>query len=143
MRTSLLFAAAMLAAVPAASHAEQAFSSADLLDTGKTVLGETLVYPTSGPARLHSMIVTVSPDRPAKLHHHPTPMYAYILEGELTIDYGAAGKHTFKAGDAFVEAVNTPHQGIDIRMPVRILTVSMGVEGMPNVVVDKPATAAE
>jgi quercetin dioxygenase-like cupin family protein len=148
MRISLWLAVALATSVPAVCHAgeipaNQAFASVELLNTGKTVLNEDIVYPTSGPAKVQASIVTVSPDSPAKLHHHPTPMFAYILEGEITIDYGAAGKHTFKKGDALIETVKVSHRGIDIREPVKILTVSMGAEGIPNVVVDQPAPSAK
>jgi mannose-6-phosphate isomerase-like protein (cupin superfamily) len=56
----------------------------------------------------------------------------------VTVDYGAAGTHTFHAGEAFVEAMETHHKGHNTgTVPVRILAVSMGAEGTADVVVDK------
>lgn len=58
-------------------------------------------------------------------HFHPIPEYAYILAGELTLTYKNGVSRTFKAGEAFAEAVNLPHNGTagkggDVRLVVFI-----------------------
>ena len=60
------------------------------------------------------------------------PLFAYVLEGEITVDYSDRGKRTFRKGDALMEAMDTAHFGADAGpQPVRILTVYMGAEGAP------------
>lgn len=133
-----LFTGAVLALLlPAAAVAGEAYPAVKLLETGTTVTGETLVYPTSGPAKVSAIVVTIAPGAETVLHHHPAPMVAYILEGDLRVDYGAHGSHEYHAGDALLEAMAVPHKGTNIgTVPVRILAVSMGAEGTANAVVD-------
>lgn len=135
MFKSVLAVLALL--LPAAAMAGEAYPAVKLLETGTTVTGETLVYPTSGPAKVTAIVVTIAPGAETVLHHHPAPMVAYILEGDLRVDYGAHGSHEYHAGDALLEAMAVPHKGTNIgSVPVRILAVSMGAEGTANAVVD-------
>ncbi len=129
--------AMQLGAVHAAG-AQQAYPSVEVLSTGTTVIGETIRYPTTGPAKVTSTIVTLGPHSEAALHLHPAPMYAYILEGEVIVDYGPHGRRTYTQGQALMEAMNAPHKGINATgQPVRILCVFMGAEGTANVSVVK------
>ncbi len=114
--------------------------AAPLLSTGTTIVGETLHYPTNGPAHVTAAIVTLAPGAKTVLHRHGVPLFAYILEGEITVDYGDRGKRTYRAGDALMEAMDVPHFGADAgTQPVRILTVFIGAEGAPaDVIPVKP-----
>lgn len=69
---------------------------------------------------------------------HPAPMFAYILEGEVTVDYGASGQRVYRKGDALMEAMHVPHRGMNLgTATVSILTVHMGAEGTANVTLEK------
>ncbi len=106
-----------------------------LLSTGTTVLGEPLHYPASGPAHVTAAILTLKPGAKTVLHRHGVPLFAYILEGEITVDYGERGKRTYRQGDALMEAMDVPHYGLDTgAQPVRILAVYMGAEGASDVI---------
>ncbi len=134
MRILLAAITVLLLGVPHAVLAQQAYPSVELLSTGTTVIGETIRYPDSGPAKVTSTIVTLAPHSEAALHLHPAPMYAYILEGEVVVDYGPLGKRTYTQGQALMEAMTAPHKGINITdRPVRILCVFMGADGTGNV----------
>ena len=139
----LFFAAIILPTVltfayPGITHAQNYYSVQELLVTGKTVVGEDIRYPTTGKPRITVSIVTVESGAPASMHRHPAPLVAYILEGELTVDYGPYGKKTLKAGDAIVEAMDVSHRGINQSdRPVKILGVYIGAEGTPNVAIDR------
>lgn len=136
MRGWLLGLAVALAVSPAL--AADPYPAQELLSTGKTVVGEDIRYPTTGPAKVTALVVTIAPGAETALHHHPAPMFAYILDGEVTVDYGAQGKRVFRQGEALVEAQQMPHKGINTgAVPVRILAVSMGADGTANVAVDK------
>jgi quercetin dioxygenase-like cupin family protein len=135
MRGLLFAAVAALTVVPAL--AAEPYPAQQLLSTGQTVTGEPITYPP-GPAKVTALVVTIAPGTETQMHHHPAPMFAYILEGELTVDYGASGKRVYRPGDALVEAQHVPHKGVNTgTVPVRILAVSMGADGTANVVVDK------
>ena len=110
----------------------------ELLVTGKTVVGESIQYPTTGAPKITVAVVTVAPGAPAAFHRHPVPLVAYILEGELTVDYGEKGVKTFRQGDALVEAMNVPHRGMNLGSGiVKLLAVYVGAEGSANVVLEK------
>ena len=133
---------AVLAAFALPFHApawgQQAYPTQDLLITGTTVMGETLRYPTSGPARVTVSIVSIAPGANTAVHRHPAPLVAYILEGELTVDYGDRGRRVFRQGEAMVEAMEVPHRGMNLGTgPVRILAMYIGAEGTANVELEK------
>ena len=103
-----------------------------LLSTGTTVVGETLHYPSGSPAHVTAQIITLGPGVRTNLHKHGVPLFAYILDGEITVNYGDRGKRTYRPGDAFMEAMDVAHFGADAgAKPVRILAVFMGAEGAP------------
>jgi quercetin dioxygenase-like cupin family protein len=124
----------------AEENAPAAPPSIPLLSTSTTVIGETLHYPTNGPAHVTAAIVTLPPGGRTVLHKHGVPPFAYVLEGEITVDYGDRGKRTYRQGDALMEAMDAAHFGADAGpQPVRILTVYMGADGAPpDVIPVKP-----
>ncbi len=101
-----------------------------------TILDQTIAYPSAVPAQVSSTILTVPPGVATGWHFHSTPMYAYILEGTLTVTYdvdGVSQEKVYRAGDALVEAVGTHHNGVNnTDSPVRVLVVNMGAAGVAN-----------
>lgn len=132
-----LSALGVMAFAGAASTADSApaASAKTVLATGDTILGQPLAYPTKGAPEVTSAIVTLPPGAETGWHRHDVPMYAYVLEGEVTVTYKGAGTHVYRAGDALMEAVGTPHDGRNTGAgPVRILVVFAGAKGTPNTV---------
>lgn len=127
-----LVAASALPAL-ADSAAKPSYPAIPLLSTGSTIVGEKIHYP-KGDARITAAIVTLAPGARTILHKHPVPLYAYILDGELTVDYGTHGKRTYKQGASFMEAMDVAHFGENTGdKPVRILAVYIGADGVKNV----------
>lgn len=125
------------AASTPAAEPQHGYPAKPLLSTGKTVTGEAIRYPTTGPAQVTAAIVTIAPGARTVVHRHGVPLFAYILDGEVTVDYGDRGKRTYRQGDAFMEAMAVPHSGINSgTAPVRILAVYLGAEGARNVIAD-------
>jgi quercetin dioxygenase-like cupin family protein len=61
------------------------------------------------------------------------PLFGYILEGELTVDYGPFGKRTYRQGEGLAEAMNEAHNGRNTGTGVlKILAVFIGAEGVPD-----------
>lgn len=113
-----------------------------LLASQTTIIGQPIAYPTGAPAKITSAIVTMLPGEATGWHQHDVPMFGYILEGEVTVDYGAKGTHVYRQGDAVIEAVDWPHNGRNTgTVPARILAVFMGAKGIPNTVM-LPTTPA-
>lgn len=132
------FAAIALMLLSAVAWGQAAYPTQELLTTGATVVGEPIRYPTAGPAHITASIVTIAPGAPTAFHRHPVPMVAYMLQGELTVDYGDHGKRVYRAGDALVEAMDVRHRGMNLGTEnVRLLAVYIGAEGTPNVALEK------
>ena len=101
-------------------------SSQTILDTGKTVINQDIQYPSGSPL-ITSKIITIPAGAETGPHIHEYPMFAYVLEGEITVDYGVQGTKTFEKGDSFVEAINYTHNGKNTGSgPTKILTVLIG-----------------
>lgn len=133
-----LAAAALLVVGPEPGLTRETITS--LLNTSQTIIGQGIAYPTGAPAKVVSAIVTMLPGEETGWHKHDVPMFGYIIEGEVTVDYGAKGTRVYRQGDAVMEAVDWPHNGRNTgKVPARILAVFMGAEGVPNTVMLKAA----
>ena len=133
---ALLFAG--LLAVASSPTLADGYPAKIILDSGTNVVGETIVYPTSGPANITAAIVTMAPGEKTIVHEHGVPLFAYILEGELTVDYAGHGTRVYRPGDAFLEAMHVWHDGINTgTVPVKLLAVYMGAKGSENVIPQK------
>ena len=105
-----------------------------LLETQTTNLGQPLEYPAGNAAKITAMIVTLAPGEETGRHRHAVPLYGQVLSGQVTIDYGDYGTKTYTAGEAFMEALGTWHNGHNSGdETLRILAIFMGAEGVPNV----------
>lgn len=120
-----------LIASPQRGHSRDQVLS--LLSTRQTILGQPIVYPTESPAKVAAAIVSMQPGEETGWHQHDVPMFGYVLEGEVTVDYGAKGTRVYRQGDALVEAIDVPHNGRNTgKGEARILSVFMGAEGVPD-----------
>ena len=110
-----------------------------ILSTGTTVTGEPIKYPTGAPAQLTAVEITLAPGQQTGWHTHPVPLFGYILDGELTVDYGPKGQRVYRKGDGFAEATNEAHNGRNLAdKPVTILAVFAGMEGVKDSVPAPP-----
>jgi quercetin dioxygenase-like cupin family protein len=135
-----LFAAVTLVAMAAPAVAEDQSGLqyqnllTPLLSGGVDVLGHPLSYP-EGEVNITSAIVTIPPGGSTGLHKHEVPLFAHILEGELTVDYGEGRINTYRAGDSVFEAMDVPHNGVNTgAVPMKLLAVYMGGGGKANTV---------
>jgi quercetin dioxygenase-like cupin family protein len=120
--------------LPAAAQ-DAGYPATALLSTGRSIVGETIRYPDTGPAHVTASIIVLAPGAKTIVHRHGVPLFAYILEGELTVDYGAHGVRTYQAGQAFMEAMEVAHFGINRgTQPVRLLAVYIGAKGAEDVI---------
>lgn len=135
---AIAFAIALAAALPrepvALPHTAESHPLVTVLQsTGKTILGQPFAYPKATPAKVTAVIVSMKPGEETGWHKHDVPLFGYILEGELTVDYGKDGTRTYKTGDSLIEAFKTPHNGRNTgNGDMRVLAVFMGADGVPN-----------
>jgi quercetin dioxygenase-like cupin family protein len=136
--TAPLAALIVCAAIVQASARDAApppsYPAVPLISTDKTIVGETIHYP-KGQVQVTAAIVTLAPGGRTIVHKHGVPLFAYILSGELTVNYGAHGTRTYKPGDAFMEAMDVAHFGVNNgTKPLKILAVYMGADGAKDVI---------
>ena len=134
IRTGVL--AAMLAAAVPATAEDQSVSYQNLLTPilsgNQTIIDQTIAYPAGVP-KITAAIVTIPPGGETGWHTHAVPLFAYILDGALTVDYGTKGTKIYEAGGGVLEAMNWPHNGTNKgTVPVRLLAVYMGAEDEAN-----------
>ena len=100
-----------------------------------TVLDQPLRYPTKGKAQVSSSIIVIEPGQETGWAKNPTPMYVYVLEGALTVEYDGGIVKEYRAGTALLEAVGTWRNGTNTGTEsVRMLVVSMGAKGVKNTI---------
>lgn len=136
----LLVLPALLASMHMPARADDQAPKSDyqrvqpLLDTKSTILDQKLIYP-NGEAEVKAVVVTLMPGEETGRHMHTVPLFGHILEGELAIQYEGEEEKTFKAGDSFIEALNTWHNGRVVGdKPARILAVFIGNAETPPVI---------
>jgi quercetin dioxygenase-like cupin family protein len=128
-------------ALPATLPADASPEVRMVLSTDRTVTREPIQYPSGAPAHVTAVEIVLQPGQQTGWHTHPVPLFAYILEGELTVDYGASGERTYRQGDGFAEATNQAHKGHNPgRKPVRILAVFLGAKGLRGTAPASPPT---
>jgi quercetin dioxygenase-like cupin family protein len=137
----LLAAVAAPAETPAQDSlaAESHSGARTVLSTGSTVTDQPIHYPTGAPAHVTAVEITLAPGQQTGWHMHPVPMFGYILDGELTVDYGPKGQRVYRKGDGLMEAVDEPHNGRNLGTePVKILAVVIGADGIAGSVPASP-----
>ena len=108
----------------------------------KTVLGQDFSFP-SGTPLIEAFKITIDPGMKTALHKHAIPLLAYIISGELEIDYGSRGKRSFSPGQAYIEAIDWCHVGYGIGdEPVEILGIYLGQQD-PNQIKPEPCDAKQ
>ena len=108
-----------------------------LLTTDKTDIGQPLVLPTHHPV-LTVSTYDIAPGARLARHKHPFSRYAYVLAGDLTVEFDGGKQRQYHAGDIVVEAVDTWHFGTNSgTVPVRLLVIDQVEEGQSSTILAK------
>ncbi|MEL7529319.1 MAG: cupin domain-containing protein [Pseudomonadota bacterium] len=104
----------------------------------RTVAGEKITFPQQD-ASVRAIVVTLAPGEATAWHQHGSPLFAYILQGEVTVFYEGIGEKVFRAGDGVMEAMTVTHQGKNTSAgETRILAVFLLGDGKEPVVSADP-----
>lgn len=132
-RALLLLAVCVVVALPAAAQVN--FKATPVLQSGVTVSGAPLAYPRTDSAEVTALLLEIGPGGETGRHMHPNPTFVYLLEGTIEVEMDGGMPHTYKAGDSFLEVLNTWHNGKNKgATPAKVLVVFSGVKGTPNLV---------
>jgi quercetin dioxygenase-like cupin family protein len=134
MRVIGIVAVAAALLFPVTTDAQTNFKATPILQSGTTVHGKAIAYPATDSPEITALLLEIAPGGESGRHMHPNPTFVYVLEG--TLDVEMEGKtHSFKAGDSFLEAVNTWHNGKNKgKVPAKVLVVFSGAAGQPNLI---------
>jgi quercetin dioxygenase-like cupin family protein len=107
-----------------------------LLDSQELdVLGRPIAYPTKKPAQVSSSVITLEPGQETGWHKNKAPMFAYVLDGTVTVEYDAGVIKEYPAGTSLMEAQGVWHNGTNKGdQTVHVLVVSFGAKGVKNTV---------
>jgi quercetin dioxygenase-like cupin family protein len=104
-----------------------------------TTLDQPIAYPKKKPAQVTSYLTTLEPGQETGWHRHRVPLFVYVLEGSVSVEYDAGVVKDYPTGSAYMEAEDVWHNGTNKgEDPARILTVYMGAEGAKNTVERTP-----
>ena len=96
-----------------------------LFEGSRTVLGQEFSYPDGTPT-IRAGVKILPQGARSPWHEHSTPVFAYILRGEVTVDYGARGMHVLSEGSGAIEAIDWLHQARnDGAEPAEILVIEL------------------
>jgi quercetin dioxygenase-like cupin family protein len=82
----------------------------EIVDSFSNDAGQRIRLP-SGPLRLVVSTYDIAPGALLPWHKHPYQRYAYVVEGDLTVDQAGRGPRVYHAGEFVAESVNRWHFG--------------------------------
>lgn len=138
IRQALLCASFFVGGIASMALAQSSYPPLQVLvSSSKSVLGQDLAYPP-GKATITAAIVTMQPGEKTGWHRHEAPLFAMILDGEITLDDGTGVTRHYVKDDTFLEAFQTRHNGMNTgNKPVRILAVFAGADGVKNTLMEE------
>ena len=135
MKQPPILAVAVLGLMASPAAAQVKFAATPVLQSGTTAGGTSIAYPQTDSAEVTALVLDIGPGGETGRHMHPYPTFVYLLEGAIDVEMDGGVVHSFKAGDSFLEAVNTWHNGMNKgTTPAKVLVVFAGVHGKPNLV---------
>jgi quercetin dioxygenase-like cupin family protein len=135
MRQPGILALAFLSLIATPAVAQVKFSATPVLQSGTTAGGTSIAYPKTDSAEVTALMLNIGPGGETGRHLHPYPTFVYVLEGAIDVEMDGGVVQGHKAGDSFLEVVNTWHNSKNKgTTPAKVLVVFAGVHGKPNAV---------
>jgi quercetin dioxygenase-like cupin family protein len=132
-------AAGLAIAVPSLAQAQdsplpEGFATEPLLSATTTRDDDPITWPEGAP-KIISVTGTIEAGGRTPLHQHPVPTFVYVLEGEVELRTEGGNPHTYRAGEAYIEALNRDHQLFNVSdSDARVLVVFVGADDVPTTV---------
>ena len=101
-----------------------------LLKTDTTITGQGFSYPGIQNDEITILKITFKPGQSTGWHKHEFPVFAYILQGELTAELETGRTLHYPEETSFAEVINTWHNGSNTGKEDLILIVTyLGEKG--------------
>lgn len=85
-----------------------------VLITDTTSIGQKIIYPQFENNEVTISKVTIPPGQSTGWHKHLIPVYAYILQGTLTVEVKNKKPLVFSKDAAFAEMIDVFHNGVNL-----------------------------
>ncbi len=103
-----------------------------ILKTDTNSIGQKIEYPNFVNDEVSILRVTIPPGKSTGWHKHTFPVFAYMIQGELTVEIQDRKSQTYSVNTSFSEVINTLHNGINNgKEPVVLIAFFMGEKGKP------------
>jgi len=101
-----------------------------VLKTDTTSIGQKIVYPQFANDEVSIVKVTIPPGKSTGWHKHNFPVFAYVLQGALTVEFENRKSLQFSENSSFSEVIDTLHNGINYgKEDVILIAFFMGEKG--------------
>lgn len=111
MKRSLIICCVLFVAFSVRSQYNSNIIIEEVLRTDTTSIGQKIVYPLISNAEVTISKITFPPGSETGWHKHDIPVFAYVMEGELTVELDNGKSVQFKQGSSFAEVFDTWHNG--------------------------------
>ena len=103
-----------------------------ILKTDTTSIGQKIVYPDFKNDEVSIVKVILPPGKSTGWHKHVSPVFAYVLQGTLTVEVENRKTMQFPVNSSFSEVLNTLHNGVNNgNEDVILIAFFMGEKGKP------------
>ena len=103
-----------------------------ILKTDTTSIGQRIVYPNFVNDEVSIVKVILPPGKSTGWHKHFFPVFAYVLQGTLTVEVEKMKALQFPVNSSFSEVVNTLHNGVNNgKEDVILIAFFLGEKGKP------------
>ncbi|NDP20842.1 MAG: cupin domain-containing protein [Paludibacter sp.] len=103
-----------------------------LLKTDTTSIGQKIVYPDFKNDEVSIYKVTIPHGKSTGWHKHLFPVFAYVIQGTLTVEVDNRKPLYFNTNSSFSEVINTMHNGVNNgKEDVVLIAFFMGEKGKP------------
>lgn len=82
-----------------------------ILQTDTTSMGQKLIYPHFQNNEVTILKITIPPGKSTGWHNHTFPVFAYVLKGNLTVEFENNTTRNFSENASFSEAIDIIHKG--------------------------------
>ncbi|MCX6141955.1 MAG: cupin domain-containing protein [Ignavibacteriales bacterium] len=132
MRTFILALALVFLSAEANSQYSHDVIVETLLRSDTTSIGQRIVYPSFQRDEVTISRVTIPPGKSTGWHKHKFPVFAYVLQGTVSIEVENHGSFQFAEHSSFSEVIDTFHNGVNKgNENVVLLAFFMGEKGAP------------
>lgn len=103
-----------------------------ILKTDTTSIGQKITYPDFKNDEVSVVKVILPPGKSTGWHKHVFPVFAFVLQGTLTVEVENRKTMQFPVNSSFSEVLNTLHNGVNNgKEDVILIAFFLGEKGKP------------